>query len=56
MLSVVVATTEHFSMFGGFLAEAGKTELELLSLSTVKMANQKKKKKIVTVSRLHLLL
>lgn len=44
MLSVVVATTEHFSMFGGFSAEAGKTELELLSFSTVETANQKKKK------------
>lgn len=45
MLSVVVAAIEHFNMFGGFLAEAGKTKLELLSVSTVEMANQKKKKK-----------
>lgn len=42
MLSPVLASVKHFSMFGGFLAKAGKTTLELLSVSAMKMTNQKK--------------
>lgn len=33
---------EHFNMSRSFLAKAGKTTLELLSVSTMKMTNQKK--------------
>lgn len=43
MFSPVVTSVEHFNMFRGFLAKAGKITLKLLSVSTMKMTNQKKR-------------
>lgn len=42
ILFPVVAITEYCNGFEGFLAKPGKAALELLSVSTGKMTNQKK--------------
>jgi len=42
VFSPVVASIEHFSAFGGFLAKGGKTAFEVQSVATMRMTNQKK--------------
>lgn len=42
VLFPIVASIEYFNMFLGFLAKPGNPALELLSVSTRKVTNQKK--------------